>query len=350
MPKEFNIETIVRPNIRVLKPYHSARDDFQDGLLLDANENSLGAPAEGLNGLHRYPSPEQRELRQKIAAFRGVDWENVFVGAGSDEIIDLLYRIFCRPGHDRVLITPPTFGMYQVAAQIHNIAVDEVPLDSNFQPRVEAIIEQIRPQTKLLFLCSPNNPTGNLLDRSRIDQLIDHFSGIVVIDEAYIDFSDQESYVSQVEEHPNLVVLQTMSKAFGLAAIRLGIAIAPPEIIRYLMKVKTPYNINQLTSQAALEGLEHTDRIAENIEAIKHERGRLRKALEQLPAVQHIYESEANFLLVKIEQAKEVHRKLAVRNIIVRYRGDEPGCGNCLRITVGTKEENKMLVEALGAV
>jgi histidinol-phosphate aminotransferase len=274
----------------------------------------------------------------------------VFVGAGSDEIIDLLYRIFCRPGRDRVLITPPTFGMYRVAAQIHNIAIDEVPLDSNFQPQVEEIIKQSGPQAKLLFLCSPNNPTGNLLDRSKVARLIDQFPGIVVIDEAYIDFSDQESYVSLVDKAPNLVVLQTMSKSFGLAAIRLGIAIASPEIIDYLMKVKTPYNINQLTSQAALEGLEHTGRITENIKAIKHERERLRETLEQLPAVQHIYESEANFLLVKIERAREVHRKLAARNIIVRYRGDEPGCDNCLRITVGTKAENEVLVEAVKGI
>jgi len=350
MSKKFDIDSLVRSNIKQLKPYRSARDDFQDGLLLDANENSLGAPAESLDGLHRYPSPAQRKLRQKLAEYRGVDPKNVFVGAGSDEAIDLLYRIFCRPAKDRVLTTPPTYGMYRVSANIHDIAIDEVLLDENFQPQVEKILQKAGPQTKILFLCSPNNPTGNTFEHSRIEKLIDQFPGIVVIDEAYIDFSNQRSYAPEVKNHSNLVVLQTMSKSFGLAGIRLGVAIASPKIIDYLMKVKAPYNINQLTSQAALEAMDHTDRIAEHIQSIKKERARLRDILAELPMVQHIYHSEANFLLVKMNEAKKFHRKLAKKNIIVRYRGDEPGCSHCLRITVGTQEENDALVEALKGI
>lgn len=343
----FNLERIVRPNIRTLKPYHSAREDYEQGLLFDANENSQGAPAKNLNGLHRYPSPKQQKLRAKIANFRSVELKNVFVGNGSDEAIDLLYRIFCRPGKDRVLVTSPTYGMYSVSANIHDIGVEEVLLDDDFQPQVNKILDQASKQTKLLFLCSPNNPTGNLLDRGKVIRLIEEFSGIVVIDEAYIDFSEQESYASKVKEHPNLVILQTMSKSFGLAGIRLGAAFAPAEIIDYFMKVKAPYNINTLTAKAALEAFDHLDMIEEKIERIKKERNRLRKALGELPFVHHIYSSEANFLLVKMDRAKEIYQQLAEQNIIVRYRGNEPRCDGCLRITMGTRDENNTLLNAL---
>ncbi len=343
----FNLEKLVRPNIHKLKPYHSAREDFERGLLLDANENSQGPPAEGLSGLHRYPSPKQSALRNKIGGFRGIESDHVFVGNGSDEAIDLLYRIFCRPGTDRVLTTPPTYGMYRVSADIHDIGVDEVLLDEQFQPEVEAILERAGADTKMLFLCSPNNPTGNLLNRGKVDKLIEKFPGIVVIDEAYTDFSDAESYATGVRDHANLVVLQTMSKSFGLAGIRLGIAFASASIISYLMKVKPPYNINTRTSRAALEAFDHTDAIGRHIQTIKQERQRLRSELALLPAVQHIYESEANFLLVKINDALDIYRKLSDRDIIVRYRGNEPGCDDCLRITVGTRDENNTLIKAL---
>lgn len=341
------LEKLVRPNIRKLKPYHSARADFEQGLLLDANENSQGAPSDTLQGLNRYPSPGQEKLRQKIAVFRNVNPENVFVGNGSDEAIDLLYRIFCRPGQDRVITTPPTYGMYRVSADIHNIPVEEVLLDEDFQPRVDKILARSDTETKILFLCSPNNPTGNLFNRENVDQLIENFSGIVVIDEAYIDFSEQESYAPKVTEYPNLVVMQTMSKSFGLAGIRLGMAFASKLIIDYLMKVKPPYNINALTSKAAVEAFNQLDTINRNIQRIKNERRRLRNELATLSGVQHIYESEANFLLVKIIQAKNIYRKLAHQGIIVRYRGNEPQCKNCLRITVGTEEENNQLLNAL---
>lgn len=343
----FDLKKLVRPNIRKLKPYHSARQDFEKGLLLDANENSMGAPSPNLAGLHRYPSPGQEQLRRTIAGYRDVTAANVFVGAGSDEAIDLLFRIFCRPGRDRVITTPPTYGMYRVSAGIHDIGVDEVPLDEAFQPRVEAIMEQVTERTRLLFLCSPNNPTGNLLDRGKVDQLLKQFPGLVVIDEAYIDFSEAASYAPRVREHPNLVVMQTLSKSFGLAGIRLGTAFAPEPVITYMMNVKAPYNINALTSQAASEAFNHTEAVGQKIKVIKTERRRLRSALAALDIVHHIYPSEANFLLVKVTDARRLYRQLAEKNIIVRYRGDEPGCGNCLRITVGTEQENQTLVNAL---
>lgn len=341
------LENLVRPNIRKLKPYHSARADFEQGLLLDANENSQGAPSSNLQGLNRYPSPTQKKMRQKIAEFRNVNTENVFVGNGSDEAIDLLYRLFCRPEQDRVITTPPTYGMYRVSADIHNIPVDEVLLDEDFQPRVDKILARSDTETKILFLCSPNNPTGNRINRENVDQLIENFPGIVVIDEAYIDFSKQESYAAEVNNYPNLVVMQTMSKSFGLAGIRLGMAFASKPIIDYMMKVKPPYNINALTSGAAIEAFDHLDSINQHIQRIKNERQRLRNELATLSGVQHIYESEANFLLVKIVRAKSIYQNLADQGIIVRYRGNEPRCKNCLRITVGTENENNQLLNAL---
>jgi histidinol-phosphate aminotransferase len=348
MSNSFDLEKIVRPNIKNLKPYHSARQDFSDGLLLDANENSLGAPFQEAEGLHRYPDPSQSRLRDLIADWHGVRKENVFTGVGSDEGIDLLYRIFCRPGQDRVLTVPPTYGMYTVSADIHNIAVDSVLLTAEtFQLKVEEILNSIREETKLLFLCSPNNPTGNTYKRSSVKQLIEAFPGIVVIDEAYIDFSDEPSWASEVVNFPNLVVLQTLSKSFGLAGIRLGISYASEDIIDYMMKVKAPYNVNQLTSRYAIQAFENLNTVQFNIDAIKKERNRLRGELKEVPTVQKIYPSEANFLLVKIDQAQNIYKKLTQQDIIVRYRGNEPLCNSCLRITVGTPDENERLISAL---
>ena len=348
MSSTFNLDELVRPNIRALKPYHSARADFSDGLLLDANENSLGSPFTHDEELHRYPDPSQNKLRDAIAQWRGLRQENIFVGVGSDEGIDLLYRIFCEPGRDRILTTPPTYGMYHVSADIHGLAVDEVLLEEErFQPNVEATLDAVKPNTKILLLCSPNNPTGNTFDEDRVLQLVERFPGIVVIDEAYIDFSDGESWASKVVDHPNLVVLQTMSKSFGLAGIRLGISYASEQIINYMMKVKAPYNINRLTAERAIEAFKKLDTIRFNIDAIKKERKKLRDKLDQLDAVRQIYPSEANFLLVKIDNAKQLYEGLAERDIIVRYRGNEPLCDSCLRITVGTPDENKRLISAL---
>jgi len=344
----FNLDQLVRPNIKSLKAYHSARADFSKGILLDANENSLGAPFPDADQLHRYPDPSQEKLRDLIAEWRGVRNENVFVGVGSDEGIDLMFRIFCQPGQDRVITTPPTYGMYGVSASIHDVAVDQVLLDEkNFQPKVEEILNTATEHTKLLFLCSPNNPTGNSFEQERLTRLIEEFPGIVVLDEAYIDFSEQESWAAKIAEFPNLVVLQTMSKSFGLAGIRLGITYASEDIINYMMKVKPPYNINKLTARKAIEAFEKLDTIRFNLNAIRKERKQLREKLKMLDAVEEIMESDANFLLVRIADAQQLYQSLAERGIIVRYRGDEPHCSRCLRITVGTSDENKRLISAL---
>ena len=350
MNMKFDIENLIRPNIRDLKPYRSARDDFNTGILLDANENSLGAPYPKAEGLNRYPSPYQKELKQKIADWRNVDTENIFVGVGSDEAIDLLFRIFCEPGKDRIITTPPTYGMYKVSANINNIAVDEVLMSKDFEPEVEAILEAATPQTKLLFLCSPNNPTGNVISEKNIETLLQKFPGIVVVDEAYIDFSDTNSWAPKVNDYENLVVLQTMSKSFGLAGIRLGMAFASKKVIDYMTKVKAPYNVNALTSRYAIEAFDHLDQIRNHISTIKAERERLRNSLENFDAVRKIFPSDANFLLVKIDDAKQIYKQLAAEGIIVRYRGNEPHCESCLRISVGTQEENDKLIETLKKV
>jgi histidinol-phosphate aminotransferase len=348
MNRSFDLEKLVRPNIKKLVPYHSAREDFGEGLLLDANENSLGAPFLDDRQLHRYPDPKQNRLRELIAEWRGVRPQNVFTGIGSDEGIDLLYRIFCRPGKDRVLTTPPTYGMYKVSANIHDITVDGVLLsEEGFQLRVDEMLDTVQPNTKMLFLCSPNNPTANTFDTAKIRTLIEEFNGIVIIDEAYIDFSDQESWATKVVEYPNLVVLQTLSKSFGLAGIRLGITYAQEETIDYMMKVKAPYNINKLTAEKAIKGLQNWETVQFRADAIKKERKQLKDKLEQLKIVQKVYESEANFLLTKFNDAQKIYEQLTKQDIIVRYRGDQPRCENCLRITVGTPDENERLISAL---
>lgn len=348
MASTFHLDHLVRPNIKALQPYHSARAEFSEGLLLDANENSLGSPFPDDDELHRYPDPAQEKLRDLIAQWRGVRHQNVFTGVGSDEGIDLLFRIFCRPGKDRILTTPPTYGMYGVSANIHDIAVDQVLLqEDTFQLQVDKMLDAVMPNTKLLLLCSPNNPTGNSFSEERVTKLVEEFSGIVVLDEAYIDFSTKESWARKVATYPNLVVLQTMSKSFGLAGIRLGMTFANEDIIRYMMKVKAPYNVNKLTARHAIKAFKKLETIQFNIDTIKKERKRLRDKLDGLNAVQQIYPSDANFLLVKIDNAKQLYEQLANDNIIVRYRGNEPLCENCLRITVGTPDENERLISVL---
>ena len=344
-----NIDKLVRPNIKKLVPYHSAREDFSEGLLLDANENSLGAPFLDADGLNRYPDPAQSRLRELIAKWRRVRKENVFVGVGSDEGIDLLYRIFCRPGKDRVLTTPPTYGMYKVSANIHDIDVDEVLLSEDFQPQPEEVLAAVKPNTKLLFLCSPNNPTGNSFRPDLITEILEEFPGIVILDEAYIDFSEQDSWAKKIAEYPKLVVLQTMSKSFGLAGIRLGITFASEDIINYMMKVKAPYNINRLTTQFAVKAFENLDTIDFNIDAITKERRKLRDKLKELPIDQHIYPSDANFLLVKVKEAAQLFHFLIAEKVIVRDRSKVVLCEGCLRITVGTPEQNARLETALAA-
>lgn len=343
----FDIDNLVRENIRKLTPYRSARDDFDSGTLLDANENSYGSPVRSTLNLHRYPSPTQDELRDKIAEYRDVDRENIFLGVGSDEPIDLLMRIFCEPGKDSILITPPTYGMYKVAANINNIEVQEVLLTEKFQLQPDEIIEEAGDNCKLLFLCSPNNPTANDLKRTDLLKLVAKFKGIVVVDEAYIDFSRQESMAQMVQQYPNLVVLQTFSKAFGLAGIRLGIAISNPDIINYMLRVKAPYNINKLTADTAMKVFENMELMKFNISAIKDERGYVAEQLSLSSAVTKVYPSDANFILFKIENAKDVYQQLAERGVIVRYRGNEPLCEDSLRVTIGMPDENVKFLKAL---
>ncbi|MEQ9277906.1 MAG: histidinol-phosphate transaminase [Balneola sp.] len=347
MNKKFNLEKIVRENIRDLKPYRSARDDFDSGILLDANENSFGSPVESDLELNRYPMPYQEKLRSVIADYRKVDTENVFVGVGSDEAIDLLFRIFCSPGKDKVITNPPTYGMYKVSANINNIKVDEVLLTPDFQLQTERILNRVTDFTKLIFVCSPNNPTANDMDRKDIIHLLENFDGLIVVDEAYIDFSEQAGFAEEVKNYPNLVVLQTLSKAFGLAGIRLGIAIANPEVIKYMMKVKAPYNVNKLTSKAALNGFENLGSVQKNIKSINSEKKRIVAELENLAQVEQVFPSDANFLLFKVDDALNVYKKLADSGVIVRYRGNEPHCENCLRVTIGTTQENDQFLNSL---
>lgn len=342
-----DIESLIRENIQKLTPYRSARDDFSEGILLDANENSYGSSVRSELDLHRYPSPTQDELRKKIADYRGVDFENIFLGVGSDEAIDLLMRIFCEPGEDAIITTPPTYGMYKVSAQINNVQVTEVNLTDNFQLKPEEIIDAAGENTKMLFLCSPNNPTANDLKRTDLLKLVTRFPGIVVVDEAYIDFSKQESMAQMVQQYPNLVVLQTFSKAFGLAGIRLGVAISSPQIIDYMLRVKAPYNINKLTADTALKAFDNKELLRFNIEAILDQREYVAEQLGHAEAVEKVYPSSANYLLFKIKNAKEIYEKLAKKGIIVRYRGHEPLCEDCLRVTIGMPDENVRFLRAL---
>lgn len=350
MKKKTDIHALVRQNIRDLKPYRSARDDFESGILLDANENSAGAPFSDEMELNRYPMPYQEELREKIAAFRGLKKEHVFVGVGSDEAIDLLYRIFCIPGKDRVIINPPTYGMYKVSANINDVSVDEVLLTEGFQLQPARILEAVQPETKMIFICSPNNPTANSMDLEDIRKVLEGFDGMVIVDEAYIDFSQEHSLVHLIDEYPNLVVLQTMSKSFGLAGIRLGIAMGNPELIKYMMKVKAPYNINKLTSFAAIRAFENLDNITKNIETILNERSRVIEELVSHEAVEYVYPTDANFVLFKIADAQEVYQKLAKAGVVIRYRGNEAHCEDCLRLTIGTSVENDRFFDALAEI
>lgn len=345
-----HVESLLRDNIRNLVPYRSARDDFDKGLLLDANENSFGSPVYNPLPLHRYPSPKHDALREKVAGYRGVDKENIFLGSGSDEPIDLLMRMFCRPGHDHIITTPPTYGMYKVSASVNDVDVREVMLTPAFQLQTDKILEASDSSSKILFLCSPNNPTANDLKQSDLMKLIARFPGIVVVDEAYIDFSKQESMASFVQQYPNLVILQTFSKSFGLAGIRLGIAISNPLVISYMMRVKSPYNINMLTADIAMKAFEEQELLKFNIKKIMEERRDMAVKLGKIDAVRKVYPSAANFLLFKIDHAKEVYLELAERGIITRYRGNEPLCDDCLRVSIGLPDENARFLKELKLV
>lgn len=339
-----DLKQLVRQNIWTLKPYTSARDEYQGRdahVFLDANENPYNNP------INRYPDPLQRDLKQSIAAIKGVPAANIFLGNGSDEPIDLLYRIFCNPGIDNVVAIEPTYGMYGVCADINNVEYRRVLLDETFQPDAEKLLAAIDNHTKLLFFCSPNNPSGNNIDREVIEKVLDSFDGIVIVDEAYIDFAGVPSFLEQLSLRPNLVVLQTFSKAWGMAGIRLGMAFASQEIITIMNKVKYPYNINLLTQQRAMDELMHYERIEEWVKAILSERARVMEEFAKLECTVKIYKSDANFFLVRVKDALATYSYLVDKGIIVRNRSKVALCGNSLRITVGTVEENNALLDAL---
>ena len=343
----FDIETLVRSNIRTLKPYSSARDEFKGeaSVYLDANENSFGSPlAENYN---RYPDPLQKKLKEKISSIKGVPVQNTFLGNGSDEAIDILFRIFCEPKVDNVIICPPTYGMYEVSANINDAEIRKVNLLPSFELDVERIFESSDEHSKLLFICSPNNPTANSFHAEEVELLIQKFHGIVVIDEAYINYSKQKSAIRFLTEYENLVVLQTFSKAWGLASLRLGMAFAPQIIIDYMNKVKPPYNVNLATQQLAMNALDNIEWVNEHIRETTAERKKLEEELKKNALVEKIYPSDANFILVKTKDANAIYEYLVSLGIIVRNRSKIELCEGCLRITVGTPSENVTLLEAL---
>jgi histidinol-phosphate aminotransferase len=343
----FDLNNLVRMNIKKVTPYSSARDEFsgEAKIYLDANENSLGSPL--TKWYNRYPDPYQQELKQALSRIKGVPAVNIFLGNGSDECIDLLYRCFCEPGKDNVIICPPTYGMYEVSASINDVMTRKISLLENFQLDLEGIESAIDDNTKIIWICSPNNPTGNSIDYQDIETVLNNFNGLVVVDEAYINFSKQRSLIKELTEYPNLVILQTLSKAWGLAALRLGIAFASADIINWLNKIKPPYNINQATQELALTALNEVEQVNAMIKEIVMMREEMAKKLEELRIVEKIYPSDANFLLVRVNDAAKIYEHLLADSIVVRDRSKVRLCEGCLRITIGTKEENKKLLQRL---
>ena len=343
----FNLNNILRENIKNLIPYSSARDEFKGeaSVFLDANENSFGSPLP--QNYNRYPDPLQLKIKHRLSQIKGVPAKNIFLGNGSDEAIDILFRAFCRPGIDNVITVPPTYGMYEVSAHINDVEIKKVKLNPSFQLNMEGIAEAIDENTRIIFICSPNNPTGNSIDRDDIQTLLANFDGLVVVDEAYINYSRQKTFIQELTEFSNLVVLQTLSKAWGLAGLRVGMAFASEEIIEVFNKVKPPYNINQASQQLALEALENIEQINNWIKQTVQEREKLSKALASLDFVQKIYPSDANFLLVKTADPGAIYQSLVNNGIIVRDRSKVELCEGCLRITVGTPEENGILLKSL---
>jgi len=339
-----DLKQLVRPNIWSLAPYSSARDEYsgkEAHVFLDANENPYNAP------YNRYPDPLQRELKSELKRVKGVPEENIFLGNGSDEAIDLAYRVFCRPGIDNVVAIAPTYGMYAVCADINDVEYRTVLLDENFDFKADDLLAACDQQTKVVWICSPNNPTGNSLNRDEILSVIERFEGIVIVDEAYIDFADQMSMRQELPSHPNLIILQTMSKAWGSAAIRLGMAFASKEIVAIYNKVKYPYNVNLLTQQQALEVLKDPYEIDKYVKILLAERTRLIQAFQDLPVCERVYKTDANFFLAKVTDANSIYNYLVDQGIIVRNRSKVQLCQDCLRITIGTRTENNELLSAL---
>lgn len=339
-----SLEQLVRPNIWSLAPYSSARDEYsgkEAHVFLDANENPYNAP------YNRYPDPLQRELKAVIERVKGVPSDMIFLGNGSDEAIDLPYRIFCEPGCDNVVAIEPTYGMYRVCADINNVEYRPVLLDEHYDFQAERLLEACDEHTKIIWICSPNNPTGNSLNRDEILKTIEAFDGIVIVDEAYIDFAQQLSLRQELPTHPNLIILQTLSKAWGSAAIRLGMAFASKEIIQIYNKVKYPYNVNLLTQQQAKEILSDPYEVDKWVKILLSERQRMMQAFAELPICQRIFKTDANFFLAQVTEAKRIYDYLVDRGIIVRNRSKVKLCDNCLRITIGTRTENNELLSAL---
>jgi histidinol-phosphate aminotransferase len=334
---------LVRKNILALTPYSTARDEYRGplGVFLDANENPYQS------GYNRYPDPAQRELKEVLAGIKGVPAEQIFVGNGSDEAIDLCFRVFCEPRFDNAIAITPSYGMYRVAAAINDVEMREVRLRADFSLDTEAILAQVDSHTKLLFLCSPNNPSGNLLERSEIERLLEQFGEMVVIDEAYIDFADDAGFLPEIDRYPNLIVLQTLSKAWGLAGLRLGLAFGSREVMDIFARVKYPYNIGVATQRLVLNKLRDVGEVERQIAEIKSQRARVAEALRANPAVTEVFPSDANFVLVRTADPRRMYETLIAQGVIVRDRSRIAGCEGCLRITVGTPAENDKLIEIL---
>lgn len=350
MKTDFNINNLIRENIKSLKPYSSARDEYKDAttdemIFLDANEN----PFE--NGVNRYPDPRQNNVKDLLSEIKNISKENILLGNGSDEVLDLIYRAFCEPNKDNIITLPPTYGMYTVLANVNAIENRKVLLNDEFQPRVNQILETADENSKILFLCSPNNPTGNSFSVDAVEELLINFKGLVVLDEAYIDFSEEKSWLDRLEDYPNLIVTQTLSKAYGLAGIRLGVCYASKEIIQILNNIKPPYNVNELTQQRAITRLQRLDEVQNEIAQLISERKRLKKELECCVSyIEKVYPSDGNFLLLKVDDATKRYNQLIEYGVVIRNRTTQPLCENCLRISVGVCEENQKLIRSLKAI
>ncbi len=338
-----DINQLLRENIRTMKPYSSARDEFSGNaaVFLDANENPYNSP------WNRYPDPRQLKLKERVSEIKNVPVKNIFLGNGSDEPIDLLFRAFCEPGKDNVVSINPTYGMYRVAADTNNVSVKLVNLGPDFELDADAILADVTPQTKIIFLCSPNNPSGNALDHSDMKRIIEGFHGLVVVDEAYIDFCPEKSFLPVLDQYPNLVILQTFSKAWGMAGLRLGMAFAAPQIIEVLSRIKYPYNLSILTQQKGLELLSDQQRMVDWVDIILKERTKMIEVLKKYPFVIKVYPTDANFVLVKTHDPKGIYQYLVEEKIIVRDRSSISLCEGCLRISIGSPDENTTLIEAL---
>lgn len=342
--KNMNIEKLIRDNIKKMKPYSSARDEFenftQEMIYLDANENPYS------NGFNRYPDPQQKDLKTEIAAIKDVYAENILLGNGSDEVLDLVFRAFCEPNRDNVITLPPTYGMYGVLANINAIENREVLLTNDFQPNVDTILNAVDKNTKIIFLCSPNNPTGNSFSDESVLKILNNFNGLVIIDEAYIDFSKNRSWLSELNDFPNLIITQTLSKAYAMAGLRIGILYASKSILDVLNKIKPPYNINISSQENAVRKLLQGT-LKPQLKKIVSERKKLMEALLKITFVEKIYPSDANFLLIKVDDANKRYQQFLDNGIVIRNRSNQPLCENCLRITIGTKEENLNLIETI---